>query len=111
MIQIAKSLIEHGAMVHHSQGQKRSVLEVAIKRITEVKDPERRKPMIELVLLLLAHGGNPNDCRDGRDSPLCIALKNGALDVAETLLHAGADADHKGRSGRTPLTVWLGSGK
>ena len=110
-IQIAKSMIEHGAVVQCSQGQKRSVLEVAIKSITEVEDPERRKPMMELVLLLLAHGGNPNDCPGGRDSPIFIALQNGSLDVAETLLHAGADVNHKGRLGRTPLLVWLNAGK
>ena len=110
-IQIAKCLIEQGAIVQRQQGQKHSILEVAIKRIVEVKDPERRKPMIELMLLLLAHGGNPNDCPGGRDSPLCIALQNGAFDVAETLLHAGADVNHKGSLGRTPLLIWLNAGR
>ena len=110
-LHIAKLLIENGAVTRKSKGQKESVLDVAVKSLIKVKDEEKFQTVLELLGLLLANGADPNSCCEGKDSPLIFALQNGALGIAEHLLRTGAKVDHIGMLNKTPLKVWLDTGK
>ena len=107
-VQIAKILIfENGAVTQKSKGQKESVLETAVNNMIYENNEKIDKKMIELLVLLFKCGSDPNNCNEGEDSLLILALRNGVLDVAATLLRAGADINHKGVLHRTALIVWL----
>ena len=106
-LKIANLLIQNGAVTQKSKGQKESVIDVAVKSIIKEKDSEKRLIMVELLTFLLKNGGDPNDCREGKDSLLILTLRNRALDVAECLLRAGANVNHRGKMKRTALMEWL----
>lgn len=52
---------------------------------------------------LLASGAPVDPEPAGKDSPLCLAVMFGQLDAARALLDAGANVNHAGSYGRTPL--------
>lgn len=63
---------------------------------------------LEAVRALLAAGASVDPVPAGEDSPLCLAVMFRQLAVAEALLDAGANVNHRGGYGRTPLLYAAG---
>lgn len=58
---------------------------------------------LEIANLLIDHGTNPNAVKDSGGSPFALALRFGRYGIAERLLQAGIDLQHRDQEGLTPL--------
>lgn len=95
-ISIAERLLEAGADVNAAYGERRK------------RTPLFGAAGVEMVRLLLRHGGDPNP--RGPDGarmklPLVQSARSGAVDVAELLLHSGAEIDAPDHSGFTAFGI------
>ena len=110
-IQIAKVLVEHGAIVRRCALQEKSALDVAVESIiSQERDAHNIQRMIDLLKFLVQNGGDPNDCKEKEESLLMSALRARCAEVAEVLINAGANVNHIGILNETPLKCCIGEG-
>ncbi len=62
---------------------------------------------LEIIVLLLDSGANPNHPTDTGRLPLNIAMRSGQGNALELLLQAGADPERADVDGKTPLMVGM----
>jgi len=60
---------------------------------------------LEMVLMLLEHGADPNVREQGGFTPLHAAAQNGDIDMIHILLLHGANPEAKSDDGKTPLDL------
>lgn len=91
---IAEYLIQKGASIVETRGQKKSPLIYAIKN-----------GQIHIVSLLLRKGAHP-DCYDSSgNTPLHYAAAFGWLNIVQFLIKSGADPNHRNEWNTTPTML------
>ncbi|KAK0632450.1 ankyrin repeat-containing domain protein [Immersiella caudata] len=105
---IVKTLLENGAEIN-SLSKTGTVTYLASKHNQDdtlrVLLSHSTKPNLELETTF-GEGLNLDEFEDGM-TPLCIACKNGHVNIIRLLLQNGADADHRTKDGSFPLEFCL----
>lgn len=90
--EVAKLLVERGADVNA----------VPTPLLGPALMPALAKRRIDLIILLVDAGANPNSSRNS-ETALHIAARSGCFDCVKVLVEAGADVNAKTKDGKTPL--------
>lgn len=120
-------LIESGASLDTASKKGEYPLEILSKNIKDVKHVHsgfnrlmgallayQSKDNAEIencVTKMLTKGANPNMTREGRNSPLIIAVQKQSENLVQILLNNGADILHVGENKRTALDICICQGK
>ncbi|CAC5361483.1 unnamed protein product [Mytilus coruscus] len=117
-------LIESGASLNIASKKGEYPLEILSQKIKDVKNSGFNHLMGALlayqskdndeiencVTKMLTKGANPNITREGRHSPLIIAVQKQSENLVQILLNAGADILHVGENKRTALDLCFSQG-
>jgi ankyrin repeat protein len=96
-VEVAKFLLEHGALVNAVDPNKRTPLYIAMEHIYQ----DDQAPL--LISLLLEKGADINATTAEGDTPLLLAMARRLWGIILVLLKHGADVDAKDPDGKTVL--------
>lgn len=118
-------LIESGASLNIASKKGEYPLEILSQKLKDIKhsgfnhlmgallayQSQDNDEIEKCVTKMLTKGANPNITREGRNSPLIIAVQKQSENLVQILLNAGADIFHVGENKRTALDLCFCQGK
>ncbi|CAH1231144.1 ANK3 [Branchiostoma lanceolatum] len=104
-LEMCKVFLESGAEVNVKDSlYKETALHIAMTSTTE-----ENLPVLMIIELLVAHGADPNQSKDG-SSLLHLSVKRARIKTVEVLVQAGANRAALDRDGRSPLHLAAADG-